>query len=321
MFGFKRKSRNRRLWRRQDVLEVKVRSKVARAARTRLAAISLGVVFGTLFGLYAVWRLGEWTLDQLVYDNKSFAIQQVDVHTDGVISPEQLRQWTGVRPGQNLLALDLARVKHDLENWPMIKSASVERVLPETLRVRVVEREPVAQVTVLQPREGGGIDQRIFYLDAEAFVLQPLDPRQRAVPLGQASDQLPAITGLNPMELQPGRRLESVQLLAALRLIAEFEQSPMGGLVDLRRIDVSAPQVLVVNTVQGSEITFAQDNFEKQLARWWKVHEQCVHDSKSIASLDLAVSDYLPLRVQAAGAPPPPPLKNHKPSKTKKKNV
>lgn len=317
---FKRKSKNRRMWRRPDVLEVKVRSKVARAARTRLAAISLGVVFGTIFGLFVLWRLGEWTLDQLVYDNKSFAIQQIDVHTDGVISPEQLRLWTGVRVGQNLLALDLARVKHDLENWPMIKSASVERVMPETLRVRVVEREPLAQVTLLQPRNGGGLEQRIFYLDAEGFMLQPLDPRQRAVPLGQASEQLPLIVGLNPSDLQPGRRMESGQVQAALKLIGEFEQSPMAGLVDLKRIDVSMPQVLVVTTGQGSEITFAPDNFERQLARWWKVHDQCLRESKSIASLDLAVSDYVPLRFQETEAAPAP-AKNLKPARARKKNV
>jgi cell division septal protein FtsQ len=320
VLGFKRKSKNRRLSRRPDVLEVKVRSKVVRAARTRLMAISLGVVFGTVFGLYVFWRLGEWTLDQLVYENKSFAIQQIEVHTDGVISAEQLRRWSGVRVGQNLLALDLSRVKHDLENWPMVKSASVERILPETLRVWVVEREPMAQVSLLQPHNGGGLEQRIFYLDAEGFILEPLDPQQRAVPLGQANEQLPLITGLNPVELQPGRRKDSGQVQAALKLIAEFEQSPMAGLVDLKRIDVSVPQVLVVTTGQGSEVTFGLDNFERQLGRWWKVHDQCLRESKTIASLDLAVNDYTPLRFQDAGAAQPP-VKNPKLLKPRRTNV
>jgi len=37
--------------------------------------------------------------------------------------------------------------------------------------------------------------------------------------------------------------------------------------------------------------------------------------------LDLAVNDYLPLRLQEAGVAPAPVLKNHKPSKARKKNV
>jgi cell division septal protein FtsQ len=318
---FKNKAKNRRLRHRPDVLEVKVRSKVVRAARTRMAALSLGVLFGTVFGLYVLWRLGEWTLDQLVYENKSFAIREVDVQTDGVILPEQLRRWSGVRPGQNLLALDLARVKSDLELVPMVQSASVERILPGTLRVRVSEREPVAQVNVLNPRNGGGLEQMIFQLDAEGFVLLPLDPRQRMVTPGQGGDQLPVIAGINTSELQPGRRIDLPPVQSALKFIAAFEQSPMSGLVDLKRIDVSAMQVLFVTTEQGSEVTFAMDDFARQLGRWRQVYDECFRQKKTIATLDLAVNDYTPLRFVEASLVPPPVPKNLKPSRTRKKNV
>ena len=42
----------------------------------------------------------------------------------------------------------------------------------------------------------------------------------------------------------------------------------MAGLVDLRRIDVSSPEVLVVTTGQGSEVTFGLADFDQQLRRW-----------------------------------------------------
>ena len=318
---FKRKSRNRRLWRRQDVLEVKVRSKVVRAARARLAMVSLGVIGGTLLGIFVLWRLGMWTLDQLVYENKSFAIQQIEVHTDGVISQEQLQRWSGVRVGQNLLRLELARVKHDLEFVTMVQSASVERILPGTLRIRVVERVPVAQVNVLHPRDGGGMEQMIFQLDADGYILQPLDPRERAVPLGQAKDQLPLLTGINTADLQPGRRMEQPLVLSALKLIGKFGQSPMGLVVDLKRVDVGAPQVLVVTTGQGSEVTFAPEDFDRQLGRWRTIYDECLRTRKSIATLDLAVTDYTPLRfLEAAPAVPPAP-RNLPTARTRKKNV
>jgi cell division septal protein FtsQ len=148
-----RKSKNRRLGR-EYVLDVKLRSSQVRAARVRMFAVSLGVLFATVFGLYLLWRTGEWALDRLVYDNKAFAIQDIDVQTDGVIGVDQLRRWMGVKPGQNLLALDLARVKRDLELVPLVQSVSVERILPRTLRVRVVEREPLAQINVPRPKPG-----------------------------------------------------------------------------------------------------------------------------------------------------------------------
>jgi cell division septal protein FtsQ len=318
---FKHKTRNRRTARAQDVLDVKLRSSRLRAGRTRLASIALAVCFGTILGLYCLWQAGEWALDRLIYDNKSFAIQQIDVVTDGVISADQLRRWSGVKTGDNLLALDLAGVKRNLELVPMIESASVERILPGTLRIQITEREPAAQARVPRPRAGGGLDLMVFEIDSEGCVMFPLDPRQRSVPLAPGEDQLPVISGLNVCELQPGRRIESAQARAALQLIASFESSPMAGLVELKRIDVSEPEVLVVTTGQGSEITFGPENFDRQLPRWQAVHELGLKMNKVIATLDLAVPNNVPARWLEASARAPPPPKTAKPLRSRKKNV
>src|SRR5690242_1341459 len=226
MSWFSRKQKNRRMGR-GHVLDVKLRSDQVRATRTRVAALAFGVVFGTVFGLYVLWRVGEWTLNRLVYENATFAIRQIELQTDGVLSVDQLRRWAGVKPGENLLALDLAKVKRNLELVPLIGSVSVERILPQTLRIRVAEREPVAQVNVPRRSSGGGLQVGVFHLDADGYVMVPLDPQQRATPLNQVDDQLPVLIGLNPSELQPGRQVESVQAQAALELIAEFDHSPM----------------------------------------------------------------------------------------------
>ena len=151
MSWFKRKPKNRRLSR-GHVLSVKLRSSRVRAARVRLSAIALGVSFSTIFGLYLLWRTSEWTLNRLVYENNAFAIREIDVQTDGVIARDPLRRWAGVKLGDNLVALDLARVKRDLELSSLIQSVAVERVLPHTLKLRVVEREPVAQVNRCRDR-------------------------------------------------------------------------------------------------------------------------------------------------------------------------
>jgi hypothetical protein len=79
---FKRKQRNRRLGR-GHVLDVKLRSEQVRATRTRLALMAISVPTFTLFALYLLWRTGEWTLDKFVYENAEFAIQRVEVQTDG----------------------------------------------------------------------------------------------------------------------------------------------------------------------------------------------------------------------------------------------
>lgn len=305
---------------RVHVLDVKLRSSQVRAARARRAIVGLGICFGTIFGLYALWCLGAFTLDKLVYENRSFAIQKIEVQTDGVISSDQLRRWSGVQTGQNLLALDLARVKRNLEMVPVIDSVSVERILPGTLRLRVSEREAIAQVNVPVPRSGGGLDVRVFQLDESGYVMQPLDPRQRAMPPTQADNELPLILGINAADLQPGRKLDSTQLQAALKWIEVFESSPMANLVELKKIDVLSPEVLVVTTGQGSQITFGLQDFDQQLLRWQKVQEECAKVNKTIATLNLAVMANTPLRLSdASGLPPstPKPLK----IQHKRKNV
>jgi cell division septal protein FtsQ len=316
---FKREQKNRRLHR-GHVLDVKVRSDQVRATRTRLAAIASGVLFGTVFGLYLLWRTGEWALDKFVYENSEFAIQNIQVQTDGVIAPDQLRRWSDVKIGANLIALDLASVKRNLELVSTIDSVSVERILPRTLKIRVTERQPVAQVNVPRAVASGGIAISVFQLDADGFVMQPLDPRLRLIPLSQMGAQLPVIAGLNVYQLQAGHRVELPQAQAALKLLGAFAHSPMAGLVDLRRIDVSEPGVIVATTGQGGEITFALDNLDQQLRRWREIYDLGMSRNKMIASLDLAVANNVPVRWAEISSAPVAP-KNSTPANSRRKNV
>ena len=71
----RRKKVNRRLGR-VHVLDVKLRSDQVRQARVRWGVLAFGVMLGTGFGLYVLWRAGDWALNQLVYQNPAFAIQR-----------------------------------------------------------------------------------------------------------------------------------------------------------------------------------------------------------------------------------------------------
>ena len=314
------KNQNRRLHR-THVLDVKLRSDQVRATRVRMVSWTFALVAGTFLGLFLFWRAGVWTLDTFVYENADFAIQQVDVATDGVIAPEQLRRWTRVKPGSNLIHLDLADVKRNLELVSVIETVSVERVLPRTLKVRVTEREPVAQVNVPHTDATGAIVVSVFQLDANGVVMLPLDPRLCVVPLARVNPSLPVIAGLNVFQLQPGRRVELPQVRAALQLIAAFDQSPMAGLVDLRHVDVTAPGVVVATTGQGSEITFGLENLDQQLRRWRAIHDLGLQKKTTIASADLAVANNVPVRWMTASVVPEALPKPAKPLKNRRKNV
>jgi cell division septal protein FtsQ len=318
MFDWLRgKRRNRRFGEREHLLDVKLRTSQARAARLRVFGVALAVILS----LAGVWRGTQWLLDFLIYKNDTFAIEQIEVQTDGVLTSETIRRWAMVKTGQNLMALDLALVRRDLEMQPPVQFAAVERVLPRTLKLSITEREPVAQTMVTVARPDGGTDQAIYDFDDEGYALQPLDPRWRTSP-PPTNEKLPILVNVPPVDAQLGRQTESPQIRGALLLISEFEHSPMAGMVDLKSIDVSVPEILQVTTGQGAEVTFSLNQFDVQLRRWRLIADQYQKWGRIITWLDLSIANNLPVRsVALNGAPPPPPPKADNPPKTKRKHV
>ena len=316
---FKPARRNRRRNPGQ-VLDVKVRTNQLRDNRARFAVKVFLAGLGTVAGLYVLVCMVEWGLDKFVYENPAFAIAQVDIQTDGSLTPEQLRRWSGVAPGANLIALDLASVKRNLELVSTINTVSIERILPRTLKIRVTERHPVAELGVLRSLPSGDVDVVTFQLDINGFVMQPPD-RHAPSALVSRLNYLPDITGLDYTDLQLGQPLKSPQALAALRLISAFNRSPMSRLVDLRSVDISAPGVLVAATGSGSEVTFAPDRPEQQLERWYLVYDWGRRDGRAVASLDLAVGNNVPVKWNLAGAAPVLNPHPAKPLNSRRKNV
>lgn len=321
MFAWlKRNAKNRRTTDRGNVLDVKLRASQARAWRMRIAGVALTLLFSLAVIGFALWRGSQWLLNQTIYENDAFAIERIEVQTDGVLTSQTIRQWAAAKRGQNLMALDLMAVKRNLEMQPPIAFAAVERVLPHTLRITINERDPIAQTLVSWGKAGGGMDQAIYDFDEEGYTMKPLDPRWRTAPPAP-NERLPILTGIAATDVALGRQVDSPQIHAALRLLSAFAHSPMTGMVEVQQIDISTPEVLRVQTTQGALVTFSLDNFDRQLRRWRLIYDQYEKWGKAIASLDLSIANNLPVRWVAANALPPLPVHAPKPSRVKRKHV
>ncbi|MBI5799554.1 MAG: FtsQ-type POTRA domain-containing protein [Verrucomicrobia bacterium] len=304
-----------------NVLRVRLRTDQVHAARTRFAMQVLTVLFGAAVVIFLGWRGVDWAVREFVTENPAFATRTIDLQTDGVLTVESLRKWAGVRVGENLMRLDLSRIKRDLEFVPLIQSAAVERVLPDKLRIRVIERVPVAQVAVARPYAGGYTND-IHLLDATGFVMVPPTRVMVADPTALQIDWLPVLVGVNPVDLKLGRQVESAQVRAALRLLGHYERSAMFGRADIRRVDVALPEILIATTSAGSVITFAsQRDFDTQLRRWRAVQDVFTQRGKVIRTFDVSISDYLPAVLMDANALPAPPAKPAKPAPYRRKNA
>lgn len=304
MFGAnsKKKSKEKR-----KALEVKSRSKSLQALRLRLALNALAISTGMVLVLLVFWKGGEHLLQRYVYTNPSFGLQEIEIITDGIIPQGEIQRWANARKGDNVLSLDLPRIKRNLELVPLIEQAYVERQLPRRLVIRVSEREPIARIIVFQPRSSDGLlEPAVFYVDHEGMVIPPYARTLNPAAFDLATESLPVLNGVLAEEIRPGHKIKRLAVLEALRWMREFRGSEMAGRVELRSVEISDAGTLEIATGQGNHVVFGNRDFKSQFARWRKVHDYALRNSKLIAELDLAVTNYVPASwLEITNAPPP----------------
>jgi len=119
------------------------------------AIFAASLVLGTsVLGALGFWlgtsgaaaHAGAAIMDQVLQltGRAGFAVR--DVYAAGRVrtDKEALRVQLGVEVGQPILALDPDAAKARLEQLPWVDRASVERLLPDRVEVRLIERQPLA---------------------------------------------------------------------------------------------------------------------------------------------------------------------------------
>jgi cell division protein FtsQ len=73
-----------------------------------------------------------------------FRVADIRVEGRATTDRETILEALNARPGTPIFAVDPARAKQQLEGLPWVRSAVIERRFPDTIYVRLVEREPMA---------------------------------------------------------------------------------------------------------------------------------------------------------------------------------
>lgn len=144
---------------------------------------------------------------------------------------------------------DLKEIKTNIEKLIHVKSAVVSRVLPDGIRVNVIERTPRAIVRI-----GGGD----FLADDDAVIL------------GEArkTDELPPffMTGWNREGSDKARRENQERVKTYLKMAEEWKEYDLAKRVEAVDLsDVSEPQAIVRNAGELKKIILSKDNFSRKL--------------------------------------------------------
>ncbi|MEU4832773.1 FtsQ-type POTRA domain-containing protein [Streptosporangium sp. NPDC023615] len=109
----------------------------------------------------AVVGIAAW----LVFFSPVLGVREIQVAGNAGLSAEQVRRAAQVVGGMPLATVDVAEVRARVAAIPQVESVKVSRTWPDTLRVEIVEREPVATVptggrSALMDRHGVVIEVR-----------------------------------------------------------------------------------------------------------------------------------------------------------------
>jgi cell division protein FtsQ len=231
--------------------------------------------------------------------------------------PELLSVF-GTDIGRNVFFVPLSQRRKELEQLPWVAHATVMRILPNQLRVSIVERTPVAFARV---------GNQIKLVDADGVLLD-MSPEA----LAARHYSFPVVSGIAPQDPLSVRR---PRMKLYQKFMNDIDTGSEKVSQQLSEIDLSDPEdVQGLVSTNGSDILlhFGQDNF---LNRWNEYKENLAEWKQqypNLASVDLRYDRQVVLKMtkdtaanQQAQNPPPaataPPQSVAKTAKAKARPI
>jgi cell division protein FtsQ len=249
---------------------------------------TVGRVF---LGLAVLLVLGSFTAGALALKtyigrDSRFRITGADnIEATGLtkVSRAEMLPVFGEDIGRNIFFVPLSERRKQLEAIPWVQRATVMRLLPDQIRVTVVERQPVAFV-----RQG----QQIGLVDADG-VLLTMPPAMMA----QHHYSFPVVTGINPADPLSMRR---ARMAVYERLLAELDANNQHLSEQISEIDLTDPQdARVLMPEQGTDILghFGDDRFLERYQRYKAHIAEWRQQYPKLAAVDLRYDNQVVLEM------------------------
>jgi cell division protein FtsQ len=210
--------------------------------------------------------------------------------------------------GRNIFHVPISLRRKQLEEIPWVERATVMRVLPDQIRINLVERKPVAFT-----RQG----QQVGLVDANGVLLS-----MPAATMAQHHYSFPVLTGIDPGDPLASR---SARMAVYERLLAELDANNQHLSDQISEIDLTDPEdARVLMAEQGADILahFGQDRFLDRYQRYKAHIAEWRQQYPKLAAVDLRYDQQVVLEMahganaveSTPGADAPPDASASKPS-------
>lgn len=190
--------------------------------------------------------------------------------------------------GRNIFFIPLAERRKQLEQIPWVQSATVMRILPDQIRVSVVERQPVAFA-----RQG----DQIGLVDANGVLLS-----MPAAAQAQHHYSFPVLTGIDARDSQAGRR---TRMAVYQRMMADLDSGGEHISQQISEIDLTNPEdARVLMSEPGADILahFGDDHFLERYKRYKANIAEWRQQHPNLAAVDLRYDSQVVLKMGAGAA-------------------
>lgn len=187
---------------------------------------------------------------QSVTASKFFSVKNVDVRgTDRAAKDDIARIAANAAEKTGVWNADLDEMKAKIERQPFVKTASISRVLPNGLRVNIIERIPIAVVK---------LSSSTMLIDNEANLLAPANKQEESLPV--------TLTGWDESKTEKAvkENLERVKLYQ--KMLTEWRE---GGLISrvqsVNLADLREPKAVTEDSGKPVTIDIGRDSFAQNL--------------------------------------------------------
>ena len=236
------------------------RPDVRPARRKRLSVLAVRLTAAAL-GAALLVAIGSWCVSAALR-SRLIAISHVLVHGNARLSNGEVEALIDGIRGQSLLLVDLDQYRKRLMDSPWVADATLWRVLPSTVEVRIVERTPMAVAR---------LGQQLYLVDREGVIIDGFGPQYRDF-------DLPIVDGLIAAPSAGGPPVDRERVQLTGRFLDAMQARP-----DLRQrlsqVDVSSPRdVVVLLDEDAALLHLGDDHFVDRLRTYFelapKLHER-----------------------------------------------
>ncbi|MGE0445335.1 MAG: cell division protein FtsQ/DivIB [Vicinamibacterales bacterium] len=235
--------------------------------------------------LVAVLLIGGYKAIDMALSAEALTISRISVEGNSRMSRGEVLALLEGLNGQHMVAVDLEEWRGKLLTSPWVEDAAVRRMLPGSVAVQIVEREPLAI---------GRIGDRLYLVDRDGNVIDEYGPNY-------ASLDLPIIDGLEAANTAGGLLIDASRAALAARVLAALQARPdLAGRVS--QIDVSdVHDAVVLLKGDTAYVRIGEEQFVERMQSYLDIAPVLREQVPDIDYVDLRFDERVYVRPQGSG--------------------